>query len=318
MINKLIKKYGFHFRLLFSLAILLLLIFHPAINISHAFKILLDLDFKYLILFFLIKFVLIVFISLRLKLVLNNQNLIYKTTRLIKLYFLGIFYNQFLPTQYGGDIVKAIVLSKDCDKKSPIFYSVLVDRIIGLSSQIIIGFFATVFAFEFLIFLGDIRYIFLIFPLLIFGILFIVTTKSFNDIGLLILTKIRLYRLRDKLEDINNSIISIKKNKKNLALVFSISLLIQTGMYFNFFVLSTALQMSVDLKYFFIFLPAIAILTMIPLSINGVGIRESGLVFFLTKIGINSNIAFSFSILIFFTLLIDAIIGGIINLRRKI
>ena len=52
--------------------------------------------------------------------------------RLVDLYFIGAFFNQFLPTGVGGDAVKMFELSREDGKAASAISSVLVDRFLGL------------------------------------------------------------------------------------------------------------------------------------------------------------------------------------------
>src|SRR6202051_4881600 len=59
--------------------------------------------------------------------------------RLTGLFFIGMFYNQFLPGGTGGDIVKTYLLWKETPGKKPgALLAVLFDRMIGLIALIII------------------------------------------------------------------------------------------------------------------------------------------------------------------------------------
>src|SRR5438445_4688950 len=52
--------------------------------------------------------------------------------RLSGLFFIGMFYNQFLPGGTGGDIIKSYYLLKETpDKKAGVLLAVVFDRFIG-------------------------------------------------------------------------------------------------------------------------------------------------------------------------------------------
>ncbi|MCK4822914.1 flippase-like domain-containing protein, partial [bacterium] len=69
--------------------------------------------------------------------------------------------------------------------------------------------------------------------------------------------------------------------------------------------------------YFFLFVPIISVLTMLPISLNGIGIREGAFVFFFTKVGISSAQALSMSILTYTIVLLASLIGGLIYAARR-
>ncbi|ODS34560.1 MAG: hypothetical protein SCARUB_00295 [Candidatus Scalindua rubra] len=292
-----------------------MLFFVPKINFSDVLRIFSELGYKFIILFLILKSFSIILMSYRLKYILGIQKFNYNLRQLIKLYFLGIFYNNFLPTQYGGDIFKAYILSYEQKDKFPIYYSILADRIIGFSSIIFIGFIAAIISFESLEFLGNAKYIYLVFPILFFLLLYFLSSSWSKKTINFYLTTFGLKNLQDKINLANDSITPIKNNKMELFIVIFISFLVQTNIYLAFYAISLALHMDVILFYFFLFFPAIAMISAIPISINGIGVRESGIVFFFINAGVTANMALSLSLLILFFLVIDALIGGIINIK---
>ena len=59
--------------------------------------------------------------------------------RLASLFFIGMFYNQFLPGGTGGDIIKSYYLLKETpDKKAGALLAVVFDRFIGLVALVAI------------------------------------------------------------------------------------------------------------------------------------------------------------------------------------
>ncbi len=58
--------------------------------------------------------------------------------RLLKLYFVGAFFNAFLPSGFGGDVVRVVELAQD-EQHTAVVGTVLVDRMTGILSQMVIG-----------------------------------------------------------------------------------------------------------------------------------------------------------------------------------
>lgn len=58
--------------------------------------------------------------------------------RLLRLYFVGQFFSTFLPSGYGGDVVRALELTRDTDSSAAIG-TVLLDRMTGLLVNFAIG-----------------------------------------------------------------------------------------------------------------------------------------------------------------------------------
>ncbi|MNL57018.1 hypothetical protein D3C87_1805510 [compost metagenome] len=75
-----------------------------------------------------------------------------------------------------------------------------------------------------------------------------------------------------------------------------------------------AVGKSVPLPYVLAFVPVMVLLTGLPLSVNGVGIREGSMVFFLSKVGLGSADALAVGMLSFAMLLLVGAVGGVIHL----
>lgn len=58
--------------------------------------------------------------------------------RLLRLYFVGQFFSSFLPTQFGGDVMRALELTQDTDSSAAIG-TVLLDRMTGLLALFVMG-----------------------------------------------------------------------------------------------------------------------------------------------------------------------------------
>jgi uncharacterized protein (TIRG00374 family) len=65
----------------------------------------------------------------------------------VRLHFLGLFYNNVMPSSIGGDVIRAWYVSKHTEKKWAAALSVLFDRVWGLVGLILIAVTAYVFLF---------------------------------------------------------------------------------------------------------------------------------------------------------------------------
>jgi len=72
-----------------------------------------------------------------------------------------------------------------------------------------------------------------------------------------------------------------------------------------------SLGVEVPLVYCLIFIPLISALSLLPISFNGLGIREGGYIFFFSQIGLNMTQAVSASLVFFVLVVLTSLIGGI-------
>lgn len=95
-----------------------------------------------------------------------------------------------------------------------------------------------------------------------------------------------------------------------LAGAFGLSLLLQAAVVANAWVMGAALRLSLPLAAWFLFVPLAVFCQMLPVSINGIGVRESVWVFFLGLYDVPRETALAFAWLDYAGLLLQALIGG--------
>ena len=249
--------------------------------------------------------------AMRLKLIFSAKGIFIKLGQTLNLTFIGYFFNNFLPTSVGGDIVKAMCAARITRHPVKSITVVMMDRIFGLFMFILIPS-ASLF------FLRNsinpkvplIVYSFLGFSLLFFLLLFNrdiarrfgVVENFLNRFG--IGPKIR--QIYDELHDFRN-------HKQEVFLAMALSIAGQSVSIFLLYLLAVALGANTSTwLYFFLLIPVVHLISMLP-SLNGLGIREMGYVYFL-KNYIGAERAAGLGILWLGLLLLCSVIGGIIYL----
>jgi hypothetical protein len=97
-----------------------------------------------------------------------------------------------------------------------------------------------------------------------------------------------------------------------LAKGFLLSFGIQALVVANALSMSAALHLKVPPVYYFFMVPLALFAMMAPVSINGVGVRESVWVFFLVPFGVATSTAVAFAWLDYGLILVQAVIGGLV------
>ncbi|UCF27649.1 MAG: flippase-like domain-containing protein, partial [Chloroflexota bacterium] len=84
------------------------------------------------------------------------------------------------------------------------------------------------------------------------------------------------------------------------------------------YLIALSIDLDFSIIYFFILVPIVLTVLIVPFSINGIGLREGAFVFLLAGIGVTAYDAIAFSLLSFFLVLTQAVIGGIIFAIRGV
>ena len=78
--------------------------------------------------------------------------------------------------------------------------------------------------------------------------------------------------------------------------------------------IGVAIGAEVPAGYYWILVPMVSLLTMLPVSINGMGMRESAMVLFLAPLGIAESVAVTLALLWFAVFLAVSLMGGVVYL----
>lgn len=234
--------------------------------------------------------------------------------RLLALYFIGMFFNNFLPTAIGGDAVKGYYLYKTTGKGGTSIASIFVDRYIGFASLVLLAFIAFFLGYSYL--KGTILvWLVLSFVFLFFAASLFLWVDKLHSWALLVLNKIKILKINEKVDIFYMALMNYKKHPRILAIGFGISLVLQTLNILTFYVISIGLGFTIPLVFFFLFIPLALTVSMMPISLAGLGLREGAFVFLFAKVGVSSATALSLSLTWFIVVVISSLFGCVEYLR---
>jgi len=266
-----------------------------------------------LIVALLVYCVTVVVISLRWQMLLVSQRAHIPFRRTLSLYFIGFFFNNFLPTSIGGDIYRAVGAGQATGRRAVCAASVLVERLMGMLAVATLAILAAVLLVR-QVADGPIRALALGFGAFIVLLVAIFFHRRTFHILEILTAKITLWGLEKKLLRLSQALDLYRSQRATLVLVFLVSIAYQLLIVVFSYLVGTALGLGISFRYFMLCVPFTVIISLVPISINGVGIREGGYVFLLSKIGHSSSEAVSLSLLIYALSLLVSLIGGFLYL----
>jgi uncharacterized protein (TIRG00374 family) len=233
--------------------------------------------------------------------------------RLVNLYFVGTFFGQFLPTGVGGDAVKIYELSRDENQAAEAISSVLVDRFLGLF---------VLFAMALLALVGGYR---LVQPQvrLLIGVVF---AGSLLGVGLLAQRtwieswgrRLGVGRLLNRIKILRELYVSLHHyGPAALWRATAASVVWNLILIAGYYLLGLAVGIDLRLWYYFLLVPIISALLLIP-SLGGLGIREGGTVLFFTQVGVGESQATALALAFLITVWIMALIGAVLYIVQSI
>ncbi|OGB98196.1 hypothetical protein A2V82_06750, partial [candidate division KSB1 bacterium RBG_16_48_16] len=304
------KKYGaaFYLRLAISLGLILYIL--NRVGLEALWDTIRTANLSYLVLSISITPVLILVSSWKWHVILAALGVRYSFGGLFWLYVVGYFFNTVLPTNVGGDVVRAVILGKKTGKNPQAFSSVFVERFTGLTALLLMAIVAFLLAIRKLwdawiglaLLLALVGYAILLYVLL--------EPKILKWMGAKIPVAF-LRKLIAKTEKFQSATLALKHKKAALVFAMANSLLFYLVAVFNVYVTTLVFHPGITLADCFIITPIVLVITMIPLSIGGIGLSEGAYVFTFTRLGLVGAVGLSVAFLMRAKALVAGIVGGI-------
>jgi uncharacterized protein (TIRG00374 family) len=236
-------------------------------------------------------------------------------SRILAWYFVGMYSNLFLPSAIGGDVVRVYYLNKHTRNLSGSTTSVFLDRDLGMAALLLIATLASALAG--VTFDGV--------PLApIFGLIaaaFVAANLAifYKPTYILFHKLLKLFRLKkadERTERLFESVNSYKRAWRVMAVSMLFSILIQLGGILVNILDGSAIGLvtlrgAVD---YLVFIPAIMLIIMVPLSVGGLGWREVSFIVLFKSVGVSEPQAVTLALLWLAVQVVTSLPGGIIYL----
>jgi hypothetical protein len=243
---------------------------------------------------------------------------------LLRASFIAIFFNNFLPSTIGGDGYRVYYASK-AKKTSGLTGAlsiVFVDRVIGLIGLMTVSFIAVFFYEGQLIEnVGDLRIWIALITLALLALLWLgLNERNYERANKLILF-LRLPKhewLQAKLETLKKHLTVYAHAKSLLLYSLIISIVLRSIWLLSCYFLGVAFHFDAPLISYFVLIPIIETLRMIPLTIQGLGVREGLFVLLFGQVGLSTSEASVLAVMVYLFLNINGLLGGILYLASTV
>jgi uncharacterized protein (TIRG00374 family) len=255
--------------------------------------------------------------------------------RLIRSMFVSSFLGIMIPSGLGADVIRLVQIGRENKKLTESASSVLADRMLAVIALSLLSCGAAILAIPMV---AEPRVVYTVLVIaaalttLIILIMGPLSLPLYNRIERTLISLLntlhldRKGRIAHSLEKLNHTISQIHASFTNLfksprafTQVLLMNLLVQAVRILQIYALYTALHTSVPWEVLIAFVPMIILLTLLPISFLGLGIKEGAFVYLFSQVGIAPEVSFSVSILSHLVLLIGLLPGAAMVLiqRRK-
>jgi uncharacterized membrane protein YbhN (UPF0104 family) len=215
-------------------------------------------------------------------------------------YFIGMWFNLSLPTSVGGDVVRVWYLDANSGRKLAAFASVFLERLNGLLVLIAlacVGVLISPIALE----------------LWIHACVWSVGGGAVVGIGLLLLLR-HFKKLPEQRRQQLQTVLDLMRVPSVMAWATAMSILVQLAGVVSLWCIGLALGLDIPVAFYCVLGPMVSLLTLLPISVNGMGVRELGTVAFLAPLSIHEDTAKTLAFLWVAVTVAASLLGGLVYL----
>jgi hypothetical protein len=214
--------------------------------------------------------------------------------------FIGMFFGLVLPTVLGGDVMRVWYLTGQSGRKWAALASVFLERVSGLFVLIATACVGVLIAPVEL-------------PWWIVASVWgtaLCAGLGFASVPILKSWQSLPIERRQQLQ----MFLDLLQRPKTLIESGVLSVLVQIAGVLMLWCLGAGLGLDVPVAYYCVMGPMVSLLMMLPISVNGMGVREGGTVLFLLPLGIDESAALTLAFLWFTPSIAMSLVGGVVYL----
>jgi uncharacterized protein (TIRG00374 family) len=253
--------------------------------------------------------------TVRWKVLLKVQGIDMGWARTWQLFMIGMFFNLFMLGSTGGDVVKMFLTMREArDNKAAALLSVFMDRVIGMMALIIISLGFLYFRYDLLSHSpASSALLTTLLWLLAAAVVVIVVMFVGSALGWVHYLP-KWTPLRGRIVEVSAACHMYAKGWRQTIWAFLVSFPLFAMFFITFYCAARAFTDKLGLVDVFSVLPIVAVITAIPISVSGIGLRESLFVSLLAPFGVGAAVATLISVTGFLINTVGSLAGGLVFL----
>ena len=271
-----------------------------SIDFKSFTNILSSITWPFIVWIIIISFIAIAFSTLRWKILMRPSKSNFSYIHLLYLTFIAHCYNMLVPGNITGDVVRALKTSTA---------TVFLDRLIGMLGLVVIVLCGIIFSYPILSELGLMKYIIVVMLIL-----------SFLSICIFSRRIMRRFKWIGNLsgpfyEKIREAVLSIQLYRNYYRVIteaFCATLSSHLLMVTTVYLINMAIGSNATYLHCLLFVPVIGLISSLPITIGGLGLREASYILLFTQVGATKEQALGMSLIYFMLLFVWAILGAIL------
>jgi uncharacterized protein (TIRG00374 family) len=234
--------------------------------------------------------------------------------QLINLYMVGVAFSHFLPTGMGGDAVKALYAGRETGNKEGAASAVLMSRLTGLIGMLIVAIVVLIFwhqLFSARVVEGFALLSGLVGGMILAAIMFVALLPKFSR------KRWSRGRIFAVLMKVGQALLATMKKPRFLVLATIYGMVFWVVGCLNYYAYAIALGIHLPLYFYFVAISLISLISFLPISINGFGVREGAFVYIFATVHIATSVSVLLALLMDTQVLFFGVLGGLIYLTMN-
>ena len=252
----------------------------------------------------------------RWQLLLRVQTIPVGFAHLTKSFLVATFFNNFLPSNIGGDVVRVADTAPYAGSKTVATTIVLLDRVLGLIALLAVAAGASALAAVAGIPLAGVGYIWIALMGLLAGLIFVLRYPNQFARMMHGIAGGRGEGIQTRLLNLLGTMSRFAEQPRPLGVAFVGALAVQMLLVAFYMCAARSLAVPLPLMAASVVVPVSLAVQMIPLSINGFGVREAVFAFFFASLGLNVGSALTLSLGAAALIMLFSLSGGAVFLMR--
>jgi glycosyltransferase 2 family protein len=249
----------------------------------------------------------------RWKILLRVQGMRLSWPRITQLFFVGLFFNLFMPGYTGGDFARLYFSMREFpDRKKEVILTIVMDRLIGMLALVVAAVITTTWRWQWLQQTPQASFFLWILLTMLIGFT-VITVGSFLVSGLKLANRLpRHTPFRDRLIETSEAYHVFARAKTSLLWAFILSFPVLFSFYGAFYCAAQAVHAKVSFVDMITIMPIVTSIISLPITPGGVGFRESLFEILLSDLAkVPGEVGVLISLLGFSYFVLFGMIGGI-------
>ena len=253
--------------------------------------------------------------TVRWKILLQVQGIDMGWVRTWQLFMIGMFFNLFMLGSTGGDVVKMFLTMREArDNKAAALLSVFMDRVIGMMALILISLGFLYFRYDKLSDSAASATLLTTLLWLLAGAVVVIVGMFVGSAFGWVHYLPQWTPLRGRIVEVSAACHVYAKGWRQTIWAFLVSFPLFAMFFITFYCAARAYTDVLGLVDVFSVLPIVAVITAIPISVSGIGLRESLFVSLLAPFGVGAAVATLVSVSGFLINTVGSLAGGLVFL----